>query len=149
MTFPVPSLSYITTRFGSGHRGIDLCAPNGTPILAADSGTVIEAGYHWSFGNYLLIDHGNGITTRYAHCSALLVGAGSTVTRGQQIATIGISGVATGYHCHFEVGQSLSNRQPEPGKGDCTEAGAASATQTLRSSTWPTCSGKIPSCCYP
>lgn len=114
MTFPVPSLSYITTRFGSGHRGIDLCAPNGTPILAADSGTVIEAGYHWSFGNYLLIDHGNGITTRYAHCSALLVGAGSTVTRGQQIATIGISGVATGYHCHFEVAVNGSLVNPAP-----------------------------------
>lgn len=83
-------------------------------ILAADSGTVIEAGYHWSFGNYLLIDHGNGITTRYAHCSALLVGAGSTVTRGQQIATIGISGVATGYHCHFEVAVNGSLVNPAP-----------------------------------
>lgn len=114
LVFPVPQLSYITTPFGGGHRGLDLCAPNGTPVLAADSGTVIEAGYHWSWGNYLLIDHGNGMTTRYAHCSALLVGAGASVARGQQIATIGISGVATGYHCHFEVAINGSLVDPAP-----------------------------------
>ncbi len=104
MTFPVPQLSYITTRFSpGGHRGIDLCAPQGTPVLAADSGVVVEAGTHWSWGNYIRIDHGNGVTTLYAHCESLLVSAGMGVGRGQQIGTIGISGVASGYHCHLEL----------------------------------------------
>ena len=86
-----------------GHRGTDICAPAGTPIYACDSGTVIEAGWHSSWGNYVLIDHGNGMTTRYAHCTSLLVGAGTNVARGQLIATVGSTGYSSGNHCHLEV----------------------------------------------
>lgn len=115
MVFPVPDLRYITTRFGQGgHRGIDLCAPQGTPVLAADSGVVVEAGTHWSWGNYVRIDHGNGVTTLYAHCESLMVTAGMGVGRGQQIGTIGISGVASGYHCHLELTVNGSLVDPAP-----------------------------------
>lgn len=113
MIFPVPELSYITTRFG-GHRGIDLCAPAGSPILAADSGVVVEAGWNGSFGNCILIDHGNGYTTRYAHCTELLVGAGTPVERGQMIATVGSTGYSTGSHCHFEVAINGALTDPAP-----------------------------------
>ena len=102
--FPVPGYSYITTQFGQGgHRGTDICAPYGTPIYACDGGTVVEAGYHWSWGNYVKIDHGNGMATLYAHCSALYVSAGQGVGRGQAIGTVGATGTASGNHCHLEV----------------------------------------------
>lgn len=115
MIFPVPELSQITTRFGQGgHRGIDLCAPGGSPILAVDAGVVVEAGSHWSWGNYILIDHGNGYTTRYAHCTELLVGAGTAVGGGQMIATVGTTGVSTGNHCHFEVTANGALTDPAP-----------------------------------
>lgn len=115
MVFPVPQLKYVTTRFGQGgHRGVDLCAPEGSPILAADAGVVVEAGWHWSWGNYILIDHGNGYTTRYAHCTDLLVGAGTPVGSGQMIATVGSTGVSSGYHCHFEVTVNGALTDPGP-----------------------------------
>lgn len=103
-TFPVPDYSYITTQFGQGgHRGTDICAAAGAPIYACDSGTVVEAAWHDSWGNYILIDHGNGMTTRYAHCSALLVGVGTNVARGQLIALVGNTGYSSGNHLHLEV----------------------------------------------
>ena len=115
MIFPVPELKYVTTRFGQGgHRGTDLCAPAGSPILAADSGVVVEAGWNGTFGNCILIDHGNGYTTRYAHCTDLLVGAGAVVERGQMIATVGSTGYSTGYHCHFEVTVNGALTDPGP-----------------------------------
>lgn len=122
MLFPVPQLSYITTRFGQGrpaHRGIDLCAPAGSPVLAVDSGVVVEAGSHWSWGNYVLIDHGNGYTTRYAHCTSLMVAPGSAVSAGQQIGTVGRTGVASGNHVHFELtsGGRLIDPAPYLGVG--------------------------------
>ncbi|MEG2165186.1 MAG: peptidoglycan DD-metalloendopeptidase family protein [Ruthenibacterium sp.] len=104
LSFPVPGYSYITTRFGQGgHRGVDICAPYGTPIYACDAGTVVEAGPHYSWGNYVKIDHGNGMSTLYAHCSSLLVGAGQSVARGQAIGTVGATGTASGNHCHLEL----------------------------------------------
>ena len=102
--WPVPNYSYTTTEFGQGnHRGIDICAPYGTPVYACDGGTVIESGWHWSWGYYVLIDHGNGITTRYAHNSTLLVSAGMNVSKGQNIALMGSTGTSSGNHCHLEV----------------------------------------------
>lgn len=117
MIFPVPELTYVTTRYApgpGGHRGTDLCAPAGSPVLAADSGVVVEAGWHGSWGNYILIDHGNGYTTRYAHCTDLLVGAGTPVERGQMIATVGSTGYSTGNHCHFEVAINGALTDPGP-----------------------------------
>lgn len=104
LTFPVPGYSYITTEFGQGgHRGMDICAPYGTPIYACEGGTVIEAGTHYSWGNYVKIDHGNGMATLYAHCSSILVSAGQTVGRGEAIGLVGSTGASSGNHCHLEV----------------------------------------------
>lgn len=104
MMWPVPNYSYTTTEYGQGgHRGLDICAPYGSPVYACDSGTVIEAGWNGSWGYYVLIDHGNGITTRYAHNSTLLVVAGQNVTQGQNISLVGSTGFSFGNHCHLEV----------------------------------------------
>lgn len=102
---------YISSGFyrnsdGSYHGALDICVYGGTygePIVAAESGTVITASYHWSYGNYVLIDHGNGLSTLYAHCSSLAVGAGQSVSKGQTIAYAGSTGNSTGPHLHFEV----------------------------------------------
>lgn len=85
------------------HDGIDFPAPVGTPIIAAAGGVVIAAEYHHEYGNMLEIDHGNGIVTRYAHASRLLVKVGDIVRRGQHVAAIGTTGRSTGAHLHFEV----------------------------------------------
>lgn len=103
LSFPVPGYSYITTRFGQGgHRGTDICAPAGTPIYACASGTVVEAGWHYSWGNYVRIDHG-GYYTLYAHCSQLTVSAGQSVAQGQLIGLVGNTGYSSGNHCHLEL----------------------------------------------
>ncbi|MDB5822663.1 MAG: family metallopeptidase [Herminiimonas sp.] len=85
------------------HEGIDFPGPVGTPIASAAGGVVIAAEYHHEFGNMLEIDHGNGIVTRYAHASRLLVRVGDIVRRGQHVANIGSTGRSTGSHLHFEV----------------------------------------------
>lgn len=86
-----------------GHAGIDIRAPYGTPIIAADSGTVTFAGWKGGYGFCVFIDHGNGIQTVYGHASYLHVYAGEKVTQGQQIADVGSTGYSTGNHLHFEV----------------------------------------------
>ena len=96
-------VSPITGKF-EGHRGLDMRAPYGTPIRAVASGTVILARYgHASYGNYLVIDHGGGTTTLYAHCSALTVAVGQQVNAGDVIAKVGSTGDSTGNHLHLEV----------------------------------------------
>ncbi len=85
------------------HEGIDFSSANGTPILAAAGGVVIAAEFHPQFGNMLDIDHGNGIVTRYAHASRLMVKVGDIIKRGQHVADIGSTGRSTGSHLHFEV----------------------------------------------
>ena len=85
------------------HNGIDIPCQYGTPIYAANTGTVLIASRHSSYGYYIVIDHGGGICTLYAHNSTLLVSAGDIVGRGQQIAKAGATGVATGNHLHFSV----------------------------------------------
>ena len=105
-----PVTGTITSRFGrrsSGqHTGLDIATSTGTPIVAAAGGTVTYSGYKGSYGNLLVISHGNGVTTYYAHCSKLYVSAGVTVAQGQQIAAIGNTGNSTGPHLHFEVRRS-------------------------------------------
>ena len=86
-----------------GHTGIDISAPSGTSIKAATSGRVVFAGWRGSYGNCVLIDHGNGMFTRYAHNSRNLVSVGDSVDVGEKIAEVGRTGNATGNHCHFEV----------------------------------------------
>lgn len=87
----------------SFHEGIDFEARPGTPILAAAAGVVVTAEYHPQYGNMIEIDHGNGLVTRYAHCSRLLAKVGDVVMKGAAIGEVGSSGRATGPHLHFEV----------------------------------------------
>jgi murein DD-endopeptidase MepM/ murein hydrolase activator NlpD len=85
------------------HAGLDFAAPAGTPIVSAAGGTVVFAGFKHDFGWVVEIDHGNGLMTRYAHASELLVRAGQVVTPGERVAMVGSSGRSTGPHLHFEV----------------------------------------------
>lgn len=100
------STSYVSSYVGDGrgHKGMDIAAPAGTPIYAAEGGTVITAGKSGSgYGNYIVIRHNNGLETLYAHCSALYVTQGETVAAGEHIAAVGRTGNSTGNHLHFEV----------------------------------------------
>lgn len=91
------------SRGGGRHTGVDLRNPKGTPIKAADDGVVVYAAYSGSYGNIVKLSHGNGLETWYAHCDTMSVSTGQVVSKGQNIATVGITGRATGYHLHFEV----------------------------------------------
>lgn len=98
------SAGYPNYSSGKYHGGIDFPCPTGTKVCAAADGKVIAAKeLNYSYGHYIIIDHGNGLTTLYAHNSKLLVGVGDTVTKGQAIAYSGSTGNSTGPHCHFEV----------------------------------------------
>ncbi|KNF09163.1 peptidase, M23 family [Gottschalkia purinilytica] len=124
MVWPVPGRSSISSPYGyrnhpvygktKFHSGIDIPAPTGTNIVAADDGTVLTAGNMGAYGNTVVISHGNGKSTLYAHNSSLVVSAGQKVSRGQVIAKAGSSGVATGPHCHFEVRINGSHTNPLP-----------------------------------
>ena len=110
LCWPLPGHTYISCNFGdddaygnSGHRGTDIPAPEGTPILAAHSGTVLVSGWNDSYGNQVLLDSGTGLSTRYAHMTAFIVTSGQTVTAGQTLGYVGSTGDSTGNHLHFEV----------------------------------------------
>ena len=105
-----PISGVITSRFGAGssirrssHTGLDIAAPTGTAIKAAASGTVTFSGYKGSYGNMIVISHGNGVQTYYAHCSKLYYSSGAKVSQGQTIAAVGSTGNSTGPHLHLEV----------------------------------------------
>lgn len=98
------SAGYPNYSSGRYHGGVDFPVPSGSAVYAAASGTVIIAkNLNYSYGHYLVVDHGNGLSTLYAHNTTLLVGVGSHVTKGQVIARSGSTGNSTGPHCHFEV----------------------------------------------
>ncbi|WP_418985466.1 peptidoglycan DD-metalloendopeptidase family protein, partial [Blautia sp.] len=113
--FPCPSITYVSSEFGNrdspggigstNHKGVDLAAPANSRILAAAGGTVVNAGYGWGGeGNYVEIDHGNGLHTIYMHMiSNPVVKKGQTVKASQLIGYVGMTGAATGYHLHFGV----------------------------------------------
>lgn len=111
--FIVPVVGPVTSEFGyrihpiSGrrklHEGMDIGAPNGSPIHAAKSGRVIVSGWRGGYGQAVIIDHGGGVVTLYGHASRLLVSVGQSVTRGQTIALVGSTGASTGNHLHWEV----------------------------------------------
>lgn len=116
-TWPTPSSYYITSEFGTRlhptlgvykfHTGVDIGASYGNQILAADSGTVITAGYNsGGYGNYVVISHGNGLSTLYGHMSSYAVYEGQNVSRGEVIGYVGSTGRSTGPHLHFEVRQN-------------------------------------------
>ena len=110
----MPTPGWLTSQFSRNrahpllhisrpHEGIDVAAPAGAPIIAPASGVVTKVGYETGYGNTLEIDHGNGIVTRYAHCSRIDVRSGQRVTRGQRVAAVGSTGLATGPHLHYEI----------------------------------------------
>lgn len=103
----LPARGRITSRFGyrgkEFHTGVDIAAPYGSPIYAADNGKVIWAGWDGNYGRLVKIDHGNGMVTYYAHTSRIVVKVGQRVAKGQLIAYVGTSGRSTGPHVHFEV----------------------------------------------
>lgn len=100
-------------RWGSTHTGIDIGAPSGTSIKVAAGGTVIFSGWKGSYGKMIVVSHGNGIQTYYAHCSSLLVSSGQTVSAGQVIAKVGSTGRSTGPHLHFEIRVNGSTINPQ------------------------------------
>ena len=114
-TWPVPGFNRITSQFGMRmhpilgyeklHDGTDISGAgiNGTPILAAYSGTVVLAQSYWGYGNCVKIDHGGGVVTLYAHASAILVSVGQQVNAGDTIALVGSTGNSTGPHLHFSL----------------------------------------------
>jgi len=89
--------------WGRMHEGIDIAVSYGTPIRAAASGTVIHAGWLGGYGNLVVVDHGNGLATAYAHASAILVGVGQQVSQGETVSLVGSTGNSSGPHLHFEV----------------------------------------------
>ena len=119
LCWPLPGHTYISCHFGevdafgnAGHRGTDIPAPEGTPILAAHSGTVLVSGWNDSYGNQVLLDNGAGLSTRYAHMTQTAVTAGEAVTAGQVIGYVGSTGDSTGNHLHFEVMQNGVRMNP-------------------------------------
>jgi murein DD-endopeptidase MepM/ murein hydrolase activator NlpD len=94
----------ITTYFSAAHPAIDIAAPYGTTVMAADGGVVTWAGWRNNGGGMVVqVDHGNGIVTVYNHLGSIWVGPGQAVTKGQGIAAVGCTGLCTGPHVHFEV----------------------------------------------
>jgi murein DD-endopeptidase MepM/ murein hydrolase activator NlpD len=114
---PLPEASVTSCfglRWGRLHAGVDLAAPDGTPIAAAGAGVVVAAGPAEGYGNAVLIDHGNGYLTHYGHMSAITVTVGQTVAAGQQIGNEGSTGHSTGPHLHFEVHAGTYKNPIEP-----------------------------------
>ena len=114
--YPVKGYTYISSYYGWRFNNTDY--PANTPIRASASGTVIHvrtgAGYGraWGYGNYLIVDHGGGFSTLYAHCTSVAVNVGDTVTKGQTIAYVGTTGWSTGYHLHFEIRRNGAHTNP-------------------------------------
>jgi hypothetical protein len=105
----------VTERFSGFHSGIDLAYTIGTPIYAADTGTVIFAGWNtWGYGNLVVLDHGNGWTSYYGHLSTWAVTCGQVVTRGQYIGGMGSTGNSTGSHLHYEMRWGHIPQNPSP-----------------------------------
>ncbi|WP_291270290.1 M23 family metallopeptidase [Geothrix sp.] len=116
-------------RYKGRHRGIDLTAPVGAAVFAALDGQVIMAGRHKQYGNYVVVDHGNGVATLYAHHKLNLVQEGDIVRRGQKIAEVGRTGNATGPHLHFELKVDGLQRNPLPVLNDEEEISSELAAQ--------------------
>ncbi|NLW78304.1 MAG: peptidoglycan DD-metalloendopeptidase family protein [Ruminococcaceae bacterium] len=118
LKWPVPGNTRISSWYGDyrsntrGHYGIDIPAAEGTPITAAASGTVITSEWHYSYGYYIVMDHGDGLRTLYAHCVQLYKGVGSYVSAGEAIAGVGNTGNSFGAHLHFEVHDNGARQNP-------------------------------------
>lgn len=116
----------VTSRFGARvdpfegttrqHDGVDIAASEGAPVRAARAGVVRYAGDRGSYGNVVIVDHGEGLETRYAHCASVTVRAGDLVSAGEQVASVGSTGRSTGAHLHFEVRKDGIAVDPEGGQ---------------------------------
>ncbi|MDF2841395.1 MAG: hypothetical protein K0Q99_2167, partial [Clostridia bacterium] len=106
-TFKMPTRGYLSSRFGSRwgsvHEGIDLAAPIGTAVNAADGGVVTWVGTRGAYGKLIMVDHGAGYVTYYGHLSKYSVSKGDKVYKGQKIGAVGNTGRSTGPHLHFEI----------------------------------------------
>ena len=116
--WPVPGYRNCSRWYGGSHKGVDICAAAGTPIYASAGGTVTKSGYNKAgagtgYGYSIIINHGNGYTTVYAHCLSLVVHAGQTVKQGQLIGYVGSTGRSSGNHCHFEIRHNGSYVAPQ------------------------------------
>ena len=121
--WPVPDCTLLTSRVGYRmhpilgyerfHAGVDIGAKAGDTIIASDGGTVAVAEYSDSYGNYVLINHGNGYTTLYAHMSSMAVEAGQAVEQGDTLGYVGSTGWSTGPHLHFEIRYNDEKTDPE------------------------------------
>ena len=116
--WPVPGYRNCSRWYGGSHKGVDICAAAGRPIYASAGGTVTKAGYNRAgagngYGNSIIINHGNGYTTLYAHCLSLVVHAGQSVKQGQLIGYVGSTGRSSGNHCHFEIRHNGSYVAPQ------------------------------------
>lgn len=116
-THPLNSAGIITSRYGlrsrNNHKGIDIGAPTGTPIYAAEEGIVTYAGWYYGYGYLIKVQHINGYETYYGHCSKIVCNAGDKVTKGQLIGYVGNTGNSTGPHLHFEVRANGTAYNPE------------------------------------
>lgn len=122
LAWPTPSYARITSDYGwrthpilrdtRFHTGIDIAAPMGSTVVAASDGEVVYAGWHGGYGKTVIIMHGGGITTLYAHLSTISVSSGQLVTRGKRIGGIGTTGLSTGPHLHFEVLENGQHTSP-------------------------------------
>lgn len=120
----IPLSGVITSPFGNRihpvygyvrfHSGVDIAAPFGSKIKASASGVVVESGYMSGYGNTVVISHGYGFRTLYAHCSALKASVGQKVKKGEEIASVGSTGISTGPHLHYEVIKDGVQVNPEP-----------------------------------
>ncbi len=121
--WPLPGYYRLTSAFGyrihpitqrpNSHTGIDIPAPAGTEIHAARGGQVVTSAYHYSYGNYVVVDHGNGESTLYAHMSSRAVSEGQMVSQNQVLGYVGTTGSSTGNHLHFEVRINYQRVDPE------------------------------------
>ena len=114
---PLTGGSFVISSYygdGRGHKGMDLAADRGTGIYAAAAGTVVSSGFDGAYGYSVVIDHGNGLRTRYAHASALKVAKGAAVEQGDLLALVGSTGNSTGNHLHFEVLVNETRVDPAP-----------------------------------
>ena len=124
LTDPFPAAGSVSSKFGNrntgiagastDHKGIDIdgFGLEGSAIVSADAGTVITAGTNSGYGNYVIVDHGNGMQTVYAHMASLNVSAGQTVSAGEQVGVVGSTGIASGTHLHFEVRENGQQVDP-------------------------------------
>jgi LysM repeat protein len=110
--FMWPASGYLTQGYWLGHQAVDIGAPTGTPIYAADTGYVAGSGWMGGYGNYIIVNHGNGFETLYAHLNEIRVIAGQGVQRGHLIGIMGSTGRSTGPHLHFEIRQGGVKRNP-------------------------------------